>query len=76
MDEIYPNGTSNSLPEEVQEQMIHSIAGLEKAEILRPGYAIEYDYADPTQLFHTLETKRIVCRWCDRDDAIEIDDGV
>ena len=56
---LYPNGTSNSLPEEVQEQMIHSIQGLENAEILRPGYAIEYDYADPTQLFHTLETKRV-----------------
>ncbi|MBN2703346.1 MAG: tRNA uridine-5-carboxymethylaminomethyl(34) synthesis enzyme MnmG [Pontiellaceae bacterium] len=56
---LYPNGTSNSLPEEVQEQMIHSIAGLEKAQILRPGYAIEYDYADPTQLLHTLETKRV-----------------
>ena len=56
---LYPNGTSNSLPEEVQEQMIHSIVGLEKAEILRPGYAIEYDYANPTQLFHTLETKRV-----------------
>ena len=56
---IYPNGTSNSLPEEVQAEMIHSIQGLEKAEILRPGYAIEYDYAQPTQLFHTLETKRV-----------------
>jgi tRNA uridine 5-carboxymethylaminomethyl modification enzyme len=56
---VYPNGTSNSLPEEVQADMIHSIAGLEHAEILRPGYAIEYDYADPTQLFHTLETKRV-----------------
>ncbi|MDF7798758.1 FAD-dependent oxidoreductase [Pontiellaceae bacterium B1224] len=56
---LYPNGTSNSLPEEVQEEMIHSIQGLEKAEIIRPGYAIEYDYADPTQLFHTLETKRV-----------------
>jgi tRNA uridine 5-carboxymethylaminomethyl modification enzyme len=56
---VYPNGTSNSLPEDIQADMIHSIAGLEKAEILRPGYAIEYDYANPTQLFHTLETKRV-----------------
>lgn len=56
---LYPNGTSNSLPEDVQTEMIHSIVGLEKAEILRPGYAIEYDYAQPTQLFHTLETKRV-----------------
>lgn len=56
---IYPNGTSNSLPEEVQSDMIHSIQGLEKAKILRPGYAIEYDYIHPTQLFHTLETKRV-----------------
>lgn len=56
---LYPNGTSNSLPEDVQKQMIHSIQGLENAEIIRPGYAIEYDYADPTQLFHTLETKRV-----------------
>lgn len=56
---LYPNGTSNSLPEEVQVEMIHSIEGLENAEILRPGYAIEYDYANPTQLFHTLETKRV-----------------
>ncbi len=56
---LYPNGTSNSLPEDVQEQMIHSIEGMKNAEILRPGYAIEYDYANPTQLFHTLETKRV-----------------
>ncbi len=56
---IYPNGTSNSLPEEIQVQMIRSIQGLEKAEFIRPGYAIEYDYAPPTQLFHTLETKRV-----------------
>lgn len=56
---IYPNGTSNSLPEEIQLQMIHSIQGLGKAEFIRPGYAIEYDYAPPTQLFHTLETKQV-----------------
>jgi tRNA uridine 5-carboxymethylaminomethyl modification enzyme len=57
--EIYPNGTSNSLPEEIQKKMICSIPGLEKAVFLRPGYAIEYDMADPTQLYATLETKRI-----------------
>lgn len=56
---VYPNGTSNSLPRDVQEKMIHSIPGLEKAQILRPGYAIEYDFADPTQLCHTLETKKV-----------------
>ncbi len=55
--EIYPNGTSNSLPEDVQHAMIHSIPGLERAVFLKPGYAIEYDFSDPTQLFHTLETK-------------------
>lgn len=57
--EVYPNGTSNSLPLAVQHKMIHSIPGLEKAEFLAPGYAIEYDFFDPTQLFHTLETKRV-----------------
>lgn len=57
--EMYPNGTSNSLPVEVQREMIHSIPGLEQAEFLAPGYAIEYDYFDPTQLAHTLETKRV-----------------
>ena len=57
--EVYPNGTSNSLPEEVQKRMIHSIPGLEKAVFLRPGYAIEYDMSDPTQLYATLETKKI-----------------
>ena len=57
--EMYPNGTSNSLPVEVQLDMIHSIPGLERAEFLAPGYAIEYDFFDPTQLFHTLETKRV-----------------
>lgn len=57
--EIYPNGTSNSLPEAVQVEMIRSIPGLGRAAFIRPGYAIEYDYCDPTQLYHSLETKRI-----------------
>ena len=57
--EIYPNGISTSLPVDVQEEMIHSIAGLENAEIIRPGYAIEHDYVEPTQLFPTLETKLV-----------------
>jgi tRNA uridine 5-carboxymethylaminomethyl modification enzyme len=57
--EMYPNGTSNSLPLEVQKDMIHSIPGLERAEFLAPGYAIEYDFFDPTQLARTLETKRV-----------------
>ncbi|MGH7821063.1 MAG: tRNA uridine-5-carboxymethylaminomethyl(34) synthesis enzyme MnmG, partial [Candidatus Binatia bacterium] len=48
--EVYPNGLSTSLPLDVQIRMVRSIAGLEKAEIMRPGYAIEYDYSDPTQL--------------------------
>lgn len=56
---IYPNGTSNSLPREVQQAMIHSIPGFERAEILHWAYAIEYDFIDPTQLNHTLETKNI-----------------
>jgi tRNA uridine 5-carboxymethylaminomethyl modification enzyme len=58
-DEIYVNGISTSLPYEVQYQFIRSIEGLENAEILRPGYAVEYDYCPPTQLHRTLETKRV-----------------
>lgn len=57
--EVYPNGLSTSLPLDVQIQMVRSIKGLEDAEIMRPGYAIEYDYADPTQLFPSLETKLV-----------------
>lgn len=55
--EYYLNGFSSSLPEEIQVEAMHLIPGLEKAEIFRPGYAIEYDYFDPTQLHYTLESK-------------------
>jgi len=58
-DEFYVNGISTSLPYEVQLEFIRTIPGLEFAEIMRPGYAVEYDYFPPTQLHHTLETKRI-----------------
>ncbi len=57
--EIYPNGISTSLPEEVQLKIVRSIAGLEKAEVIRFGYGIEYVVANPTQLYPTLETKLI-----------------
>jgi tRNA uridine 5-carboxymethylaminomethyl modification enzyme len=57
--EIYPNGLSTSLPLDVQIEMVRSIEGLEHAEIMRPGYAIEYDYFEPTQLHPSLETKLI-----------------
>ncbi len=57
--EIYPNGISTSLPLDIQMRMLRSIRGLEKVEILRPGYAIEYDFVDPTELNPSLETKKI-----------------
>lgn len=57
--EFYVNGISTSLPFDVQVDVVHSIPGLERAEILRPGYAVEYDYFPPTELQSTLETKRV-----------------
>jgi len=56
---IYPNGISTSLPSDVQAEICNKISGLENVKIIRPGYAIEYDYIDPTELFLTLETKKI-----------------
>ncbi|MEL6933527.1 MAG: tRNA uridine-5-carboxymethylaminomethyl(34) synthesis enzyme MnmG [Pseudomonadota bacterium] len=58
-DVIYPNGISTSLPEDVQQEYVHSIKGLENAEILQPGYAIEYDYVDPRALDNTLAVKNV-----------------
>lgn len=56
---VYPNGISTSLPRDVQDAMIRTIPGLEKAEMIRPGYAIEYDFVDPRELSSTLETRKI-----------------
>jgi tRNA uridine 5-carboxymethylaminomethyl modification enzyme len=58
-DTVYPNGISTSLPEDVQRALVASIAGLEKARIIRPGYAIEYDHVDPRELKPTLEVKAV-----------------
>jgi len=58
-EEFYVNGISTSLPYEVQLEFVRSIPALERAEIMRPGYAVEYDFFPPTQLFHTLETKNV-----------------
>jgi len=58
-EEVYLNGISSSLPEDVQEKFLKTVPGFEKIEIVRPGYAVEYDYLNPTQLYPSLETKRI-----------------
>lgn len=62
--EFYINGMSTSLPTDVQLAMIHSVKGMENAKIVRYGYAIEYDYVQPTELMHTLETKKISGLYC------------
>jgi tRNA uridine 5-carboxymethylaminomethyl modification enzyme len=58
-DTVYPNGISTSLPADVQEMLVHSIPGLERAKILQPGYAVEYDYVDPRALDHALQLKSL-----------------
>jgi tRNA uridine 5-carboxymethylaminomethyl modification enzyme len=57
--EVYPNGISTSLPEEVQMEFVRAIRGLEQVKMLRPGYAVEYDFVDPRELYATLETKKV-----------------
>jgi tRNA uridine 5-carboxymethylaminomethyl modification enzyme len=59
VDEIYVNGFSMSLPAELQERIVRALPGLEDAEMIRPGYAVEYDFVQPTELKHTLEAKRV-----------------
>jgi tRNA uridine 5-carboxymethylaminomethyl modification enzyme len=59
VDEIYVNGFSTSLPREIQEALVHSLPGLERAVVMRPGYAVEYDFVQPTELKATLETHRV-----------------
>jgi tRNA uridine 5-carboxymethylaminomethyl modification enzyme len=62
-EEIYANGISTSLPLDAQERLVHTIPGLERAEIMRPGYAIEYDFIHPTQLTATLECREVPGLW-------------
>ena len=62
-EEVYANGISTSLPVDVQERLVRSIPGLGRAEIMRPGYAIEYDFVDPTQLAPTLESRDVPGLW-------------
>jgi tRNA uridine 5-carboxymethylaminomethyl modification enzyme len=62
-EEIYANGISTSLPLDAQERLVHTIPGLERAEIMRPGYAIEYDFVHPTQLVSTLECRDVPGLW-------------
>ena len=60
---IYPNGISTSLPEDIQQKFLRTIPGLEKVEVAKYGYAIEYDYVDPRELGHTLEVKKLPGLW-------------
>ena len=60
---IYPNGISTSLPEDIQDEFLKTIPGLEKVEVAKYGYAIEYDYVDPRELDHTLEVKKLPGLW-------------
>ena len=57
--EVYPNGISTSLPIDVQIEIVNSMVGLEAAELMRPGYAVEYDYCDPRDLNYSLESKKV-----------------
>ena len=63
-EEMYLNGISSSLPEEIQDRFLRTLPGLEKVEIMKPGYAVEYDFLFPTQLKATLETKRVAGLYC------------